>query len=161
MSARSRRLVIDASVASAAGETLHSRRCREFLRAVLKICHRIVLTPTLTAEWNKHQSQFARTWRAEMLSLGKVVNIEEIPNERVRSQVPKRRAVQKDLHLIEAAIATDNVVVSLDDRAHADFRVEAAANITWVNALDAGGHAAYWLRKGAKPVKRWKLGHRA
>jgi hypothetical protein len=96
-----------------------------------------------------------------MLSLGKVVNIEEIPNERVRSQVPKRRAVQKDLHLIEAAIATDNVVVSLDDRAHADFRVEAAANITWVNALDAGGHAAYWLRKGAKPVKRWKLGHRA
>ena len=103
MPTQSRRLVIDASVASAAGETLQSRQCREFLRAVLKICHRIVLTPTLTVEWNEHQSQFARTWRAEMLSLGKVVNIEESPNERVRNQVPKRKAVQKDLHLVEAA----------------------------------------------------------
>jgi len=161
MPAQSRRLVIDASVASAAGETLQSRQCREFLRAVLKICHRIVLTPTLTVEWNEHQSQFARTWRAEMLSLGKVVNIEESPNERVRNQVPKRKAVQKDLHVVEAAIATDNVVISLDDRAHADFRVEATANITWVNALAEGGHAIYWLKKGAKPVKRWKLGYRA
>jgi hypothetical protein len=65
-----------------------------------------------------------------MLSLGKVVNIKETPNERVRSQVPKRKAIQKDLHLIEAAMATDSVVVSLDDRAHAGFRVEATANIT-------------------------------
>jgi hypothetical protein len=96
-----------------------------------------------------------------MLTLGKVVNIEESPNERVRSQVPKRKAVQKDLHLIEAAMATDNVVVSLDDRARADFRVEAAANVTWVNAFGAGGHAVYWLRKGARPVPKWKLGYRA
>lgn len=94
-----------------------------------------------------------------MLSRGKVIDISENPNERVRSQLPKRKAVQKDLHLIEAAMATDNVVVSLDDRAHTDFRVEATANITWVNALTEGGHAAYWLKKGAKPVKRWKLGH--
>ena len=161
MSAQSRRLVIDASVASASGETLHSRQCRDFLRAVLKICHRIVLTPPLTAEWNKHQSQFARIWRAEMLSRGKVVNVPEVIDERVRSQVPKRKAVQKDLHLIEAAMATDSVVVSLDDRAHADFRVEATANITWVNALAVGGHAVYWLKKGAKPVKRWSLGHQS
>jgi hypothetical protein len=96
-----------------------------------------------------------------MLSRGKVVDIEEIANERVRSQVPKRKAVQKDLHLIEAAMVTDSLVVSLDDHAHADFRVEATANITWFNALAAGGHAIYWLKKGAKPVKRWKLGHRA
>lgn len=95
-----------------------------------------------------------------MLSRGKVVNIAESPNERVRSQVPKRKAVLKDLHLIEAAIATDSVVVSLDDRAHTDFRVEATANITWVNAVTEGGHAVYWLKKGAKPVKRWKLGYR-
>jgi hypothetical protein len=127
---------------------------------VLKVCHRIVLTPALTAEWNAHQSQFARTWRAEMLTLGKVVNIEEIPNELVRGQVSKRKAVHKDLHLIEAAMATDNLVVSLDDRARTDFRVKAAASVTWVNARAEGGHAVYWLKKGAKPVKRWKLGYR-
>ncbi len=96
-----------------------------------------------------------------MLSRGKVVDIEEIPDERVRSQVPTRKAVQKDLQLIEAAIVTDSLVVSLDDHAHADFRVAATANITWVNALAEGGHAVYWLKKGAKPVKRWKLGYRA
>ncbi len=94
-----------------------------------------------------------------MLS-GKVVHVEEIPEERVRNQIPKRKAVRKDLHLIEAAMATDNIVVSLDDRAHEDFRVKATANITWVNARTEGGHAVYWLKKGANPVERWKLGYR-
>jgi len=55
----SRRIVVDASVARSAGETSHldSVLCREFLQAMLKICHRVVLTPEIEREWRKHASR--------------------------------------------------------------------------------------------------------
>jgi hypothetical protein len=152
---------VDASVASAAGQTLHpsSFRSREFLVEVLKISHRIVMTAALGGEWDKHQSLFALRWRAEMRSQAKIVDMVDVENAGVRSQVAMSPAVMKDLHLVEASLATDRVVVSLDDRARAELRVEATRDVTWVNAVADGGHAIYWLRAGANPVERWKLGH--
>jgi hypothetical protein len=67
--------VIDASIAHAAGEvSMHptSRNCREFLQAVLVICHRMVLTPRIQQEWSKHESRFARTWRKSMMARKKI-----------------------------------------------------------------------------------------
>jgi predicted ATPase len=29
-----------------------------------------------------------------------------------------------------------------------------------LNADTEGGHAIYWLRRGAKPVKKWQLGYK-
>lgn len=78
--------------------------------------------------------------------------------EQGQGRRPIRKAVKKDLHLVEAALATDETVVSLDERAQADLLLEATAKITWVNANAEGGHAIYWLRRGAKPVKKWQLG---
>jgi hypothetical protein len=83
-----------------------SFRSREFLGEVLKISHRMVMTVTLAAEWDRHQSLYAARWRAEMRSRKKVVDIADVQNEEVRRQVPVSSAVQKDLHLIEAALAT-------------------------------------------------------
>jgi hypothetical protein len=141
MAIPSRRLVVDASVASAAGQTMHptSFRSREFLGEVLKISHRIVMTVSLAAEWDRHQSLYAARWRAEMRTRNKVVDIADVQNEEVRRQVVGSRAIQKDLHLIEAALATDKVVISLDDRAQADLCVEATKDVTWVNAVAEGG----------------------
>jgi len=164
----SRRLVIDASVASASGEKMHptSRRCREFLSETRKICHRTVLTQALAEEWRKHQSRFAAEWIIEMRSKGKVVDLVDASNALVRDQLVEkgkgwmRKAAQKDLHLIEAALATDRTVVSLDEIAHEDLVIDATAKITWVNADTEGGHAIYWLRRGAKPVKKWQLGYK-
>jgi hypothetical protein len=96
-----------------------------------------------------------------MRTRNKVVDIADIQNEEVRRQVAVSRAVQKDLHLIEAALATDKVVISLDDRAQTDLCVEATKEVTWVNAVAEGGHAVYWLRDGAPPKNEWKLGYRA
>lgn len=154
--------MVDASVASAAGQTLHpsSRRSREFLVQVLKISHRIVMTAALAREWDQHQSLFARTWRASMRSHAKVVDIAPAENADVRRQVDMSPTVMKDLHLVEAALATDKLVISLDDRAREELRVEATKNVTWVNAVAEGGHAIYWLRAGANPVPHWKLGYR-
>jgi len=119
MAAASRRLVIDASVASAAGQTMApaSRRCREFLQAVLRISHRAAMTPLLREEWKRHQSLFARAWLAEMTSKGKVEATPDVQNDQLRTEAPGTRSAQKDLHLIEAALATDKIVVSLDDTA--------------------------------------------
>jgi len=155
--------VVDASVASAAGKTMHptSFRSRQFLGEVLKISHRIVMTVTLATEWDRHQSLYAARWRAEMRTRNKVVDIANVPNEEVRRQVTFSIAVQKDLHLIEAALATDKVVISLDDRAQADLCVDATKEVTWVNAVAEGGHAIYWLRDGAPPKNEWKLGYEA
>jgi hypothetical protein len=160
MAAVSRRLVIDASVVSAAGLTMKpdSRRCREFLQAVLRICHRLAMTPVLRAEWNSHQSLFAARWLADMRSRGKVEDFAEVMNEQLRAEAPATVSAQKDLHLVEAALATDMIVISLDVRARAELSVPSAADVMWVHPVDEGGHVIYWLRNGAAPVKEWKLG---
>src|ERR1700687_4213677 len=163
MAIPSRRLVVDASVASAAGQTMHptSFRSREFLGEVLRISHRMVMTATLATEWDRHQSLYAARWRAEMRTRNNVVDIADVRNDEVRRQVTFSITVQKDLHLIEAALATDQIVVSLDDRAQTDLCVEATKDVTWVNAVTEGGHAIYWLRDGGPPKNEWKLGCQA
>src|SRR5271156_2417038 len=95
----SRRLVIDASVASAAGQTLApaSRRCREFLQAVLRISHRATMTPLLKQESKLHQSLLARAWLAEMTSKAKVADIADVPNQELRAKAPATASAQKDL----------------------------------------------------------------
>jgi hypothetical protein len=73
----SRRIVVDASVARSAGETSHpdSTLCREFLLAMLKICHRVVLTPEIEREWRQHASRFSMRWLATMRSRRKAVDV--------------------------------------------------------------------------------------
>jgi hypothetical protein len=119
----------------------------------------MVMTAALAAEWDRHQSLYAMRWRAEMRSRKKIIDIAVVQNEEVRRQVPASRAIQKDLHLIEAALSTDKIVVSLDDRAQAALCVEATKEVTWVNAVAEGGHAIYWLRDGAPSKNEWKLGY--
>ncbi|UBF25672.1 hypothetical protein K9N68_29615 [Kovacikia minuta CCNUW1] len=147
----SRRLVIDASVArSCGGEDATyptSVNCRDFLQAVLVICHRVVMTPDIREEWDNHQSKFARSWLRSMVAKRKLEALPEIPldNElwnKVEqfAETDKERAdMLKDLRLVEAAIATDKTVISLDENtARKLFRkaapeIEALKMIVWVN----------------------------
>jgi hypothetical protein len=160
MAAVSRRLVIDTSVASAAGAAMHddSRRCREFLQAVLQISHRAAMTPLLRNEWKRHQSLFAARWLAEMTSKRKVDGIADIPHEALREEAPARKSVQKDLYLVEAALTTDKIAISLDELARTELALPSTAEVMWVNPVKEGGHVIYWLRNGAEPVEEWKLG---
>jgi hypothetical protein len=69
----------------------------------------------------------------------------------------------KDIHLVEAARATDEAVLSLDDTvrnllAAASQRVRALRKIVWVNPGTAGESACTWLRSGAPPDKELQLG---
>ncbi len=176
-SLRSKRLVIDASVAHAAGgkEAIFptSKYCREFLLAVLSICHRMVVTPSISDEWNRHQSYFARTWRVSMVARKKIVNLPDIENETLRNRVESaspseyaQNAMLKDMRLIEAAIETDLTVVSLDNEARDLFhkcvhRVGELRNIVWVNPAAPEESPVRWLESGAKPDKQRRLVNKA
>ncbi len=171
---QSKNLVIDASVARASGgeAATHttSKDARDFLQAVLSICHKVVMTPAICAEWDKHQSRFALKWRRSMVARKKLIklNVEERPD--LRQQVELENIVQtqkdallKDCHLIEAAINTDRRIISLDDAARRLFvklslSVTDIQDVLWVNpALDPEQVIA-WLQ-GAPNKAKWKLAH--
>lgn len=168
----SQRLVIDASVAQSAGDlsAQHpvSTRCRDFLKAVLEICHHLVMTPEIDEEWKKHASRFARTWRVEMFVKEKVDWARVFPQTELRAKVcdetaeDQRCIMLKDWHLIEAAMATDRIIVSRDDTARGLFSgvsktVGEIRKVIWVNPVEELDPCS-WLEKGASAEDRRMLG---
>lgn len=170
------RLVIDTSVVAAASErrSLDStpRKCREVLDEVLKICHRVVSTPRIRREWHdhRHRSAYAMTWLQSMYARKKVIHLDEDPEARgLADQVlataageRDRRALAKDLCLVEAALAHDGIVISRD---RAMFELLAAAveavsrlrEIRWADpVLDEG--VKRWLRERRSARGRFRLG---
>lgn len=169
---RSRALVIDASVAAAAGRTDHpvSKACRDFLEAVLKICHHVVLTREIRQEWNKHQSNFTALWRSSMYARKKVARPQVDRNDVLRTGIANSNLshneceeVLKDVHLVEAALAADLLLASLDDTARASFRkiaheVGSLQQVVWVNPAKDDERAVQWLGEGARDEESRRLG---
>jgi len=170
--ARSKNLVIDASVARASGGdgATHptSVITRDFLQAVLTICHKAVMTPAIRDEWNQHQSNFALKWRRSMMARRKLMLLDVEERQDVRQSVeledvtPEQKdAMLKDCHLIEAALQTDRQIISLDDTARKLFvglshRVADIQDVTWVNPVSDTEQVMTWLEGGQGETK-WKL----
>jgi hypothetical protein len=165
-------LVIDACVAGSAGgeEATHpkSKRCRDFFLAVLDICHRVVMTPDIKDEWTEHESNLARTWRRRMVAKKKLEYRADIEtNEELWKQIEgtaasdrEREAMFKDFRLIEAALATDKTVISVDERVRILFgqaagQVPEIRDIVWVNPDRPEEEPVEWLSR------RWDCGERA
>ena len=163
----SRRLVIDASIVHAAGPEgatfPTSKNCRDFLKAVLTICHRVVMTPEIRDEWAPHKSSFARKWRVSMEAKKKVYRTPgSVVDDELREKISnaassdrERGALSKDTLLIEAALATDGAIAALDGAAFRGFRkvansVRKIGRIVWVNPDKADERAIAWLEKGAR-----------
>jgi hypothetical protein len=172
---KSKRLVIDASVAHAAGperaEHPTAKRCRDFLKTVLEVCHRVAMTEAIRDEWNKHQSGFSRKWRTEMMSRRKVVDLETTGQAAVCEKLlataesgTAREAMDKDFLLLEAALHADFIVISLDKKVRNLFsagarRVGEIRDIAWVNPDgDEAETVESWLQKGADPKRSGTLG---
>ena len=170
----SRGLVIDASIARAAGgeDAIFptSKNCRDFLKTVLKVCHRIVMTSDISDEWNRNQSNFARLWRVSMVARKKMIPLYDISNDELRNKIQRinvsesnRKAMRKDIILIEAAIATDFTIIALDETVRKFY--SKAANtvgelkiIVWVNPDYENEQPLIWLENGAKNEKKRRLG---
>jgi hypothetical protein len=166
--AKSKRLVIDADVLHSAGgeQAVHPRgkRCRDFLKAVLTICHRAARTTVIDEEWNRHSSSFSRKWRVSMNSKKK---LEQVSTDSIKTQSLLRNiektansdeeidAVRKDIHLIQAALAADHSIVSCDETArrlfgNASSIVSELSPIIWVNPDCEQERPIHWLEEGAE-----------
>lgn len=170
-----KRLVIDANIARSAGrrdtQSVDSLHCREFLETMLKETrHLIVITGAIEEEWLRHQSHFASHWLASMYKRGRVCTIEITTPGKLRYKVIRtssddyeRGAMLKDIHLLEAALHVDRIVVSQDERVRGYFHkaaqvVRAVALVVWVNPCQENESALTWLRSGAECQKERCLG---
>lgn len=161
-SVESKRLVIDASVATSTGERgPRGEMCQTFLRIMIgETAHRLVMTKEIGFEWDIHSHPFARRWRRSMNAKRRVVrpSVERDPSfcnkiERASPNEKALDAMEKDLLLIEAARATDNRIISLDDTARKFFALVAISvgelrEILWVNPAKEEESPVQWLTSG-------------
>ena len=174
--AKSRRrrlvLVVDASVARAASEPPSVESpggpCREFLLEMLDSGCRVAMSREMFSEWKRNESEFARTWRAEMVGRKRVVVKRELRDEigfddaveAAGFTKNQRAAVEKDRHLVLLAVATDRAVVSLDEvvrgllRDRSEELQRLLDDLDWVNPAREEDMAVVWLREGAKAGER-------
>lgn len=166
-SAESKRLVIDASVATSTGERgPRGEMCQAFLRIMIdETAHSLVMTKEIGAEWDIHSHPFARRWRRSMNAKRRVVrpSVEQDSalSNKIEQASPTEKALdamKKDLRLIEAARSTDNRVVSLDDNARRFFSIVSCSvgelrEILWVNPVSETETPIKWLMDGAPSEK--------
>ncbi len=190
-----RKLVVDVSIAQAQEKSTFptSKNCRDLLIAILESNHRVVFTPDISEEWSRsrhdvHVTAFASKWRAKMYARRKVEFISaETLEELLRNKmlqnlrakiavvdlavknheewVNKHEAMNKDCHLLEAAALTDEIVLSLDDKARELFtqacvKIGEIRAIVWANPDSHHIETLTWLKAGAAIKIEWQLGHK-
>ena len=170
----SKRLVIDADVAQASGDEdatdQRAINCRDFLKGVRAQKHTVVMTRKISDEWKRHRSGFAFEWRVSMNARRRIVDIEPPKYAEIQAKVTNTasdedeiEALQKDFHLLQAALATDQTVISLDETvrglfAHAAQLVGEIRDIIWVNPdRTAEEQPIAWLQNGAQPEEDRRL----
>ena len=178
----SRRLVVDASVARSAtmSNDQTATACREFLQVVLDVCHRVVLTNEIDREWNhvalqirsradEVRSRFLVSWMFAMTRKGKLIRLRIGPDTDLRAKINRlglpdqdRQAVSEDIHLIEAAIASDHIIISRDDSVERLLSGIAPSfpefgMVVWCNPVARGSEALEWLGNRAESVRAWQL----
>jgi hypothetical protein len=166
-------LVVDASVARAAGghQTVapRGRRCRDFLMKVRSVGHRMAWGPKIEEEWNKHASCFASQWLTSMNNLRKLQRVDDTPSAECLAEIQAvvadesvRVTLCKDARLIVAAEATDQRVVSSDDKVRGHFAqllrsCPRRGLICWVNPAVDDERPIAWLEAGAPSEARRQL----
>jgi hypothetical protein len=147
-----------------------SRSCREFLDEVRKVCHKVVMTREIEREWTARPTMFSSLWLGAMERRRKVAWAHRSENASLRDDINRsglggadRQLVQRDVHLVEAALATGLTVISRDDAVRRllsgiSGTVGLLKKIVWVNPVSQATDVLAWLAQGAPPVKAWQLG---
>ncbi|MCW5821649.1 MAG: hypothetical protein KIT34_02540 [Cyanobacteria bacterium TGS_CYA1] len=128
----SREIVIDTCVATSSsdGDAVDAVCSSKFLNLFFSSTHKAVFSKKLEAEWNRHESSFAKQWRSNMFKKNRIIRGNDYSNEELSKSIgklsPKGRATEndfrkmdvklmmEDLHLIEAALNHCKLVVSKD-----------------------------------------------
>ncbi len=174
----SKRLVIDTSVARSAGgeNAVHpeAKDCRDFLKTVLSIGHSIVVNAEMKAEWYKHESNFFRKWRVQMVAKRKFIYVDKDDKDfsDIKAQIESlaktyenREAMEKDCFLLELALLYDKIVVSKDETVRELFRqispqVKEISDVNWINPIKPEETPIGWLTEGANLDYKRSIGYR-
>ena len=170
---RRRYLVIDASIAGAAGnrDADPSRPCTAALNAVLHTLHRLAMSGPLLEEWKRHQTRFARGWLLSMYARRLVDELDIGDDEPLRGRIEHAAPnaniaaiLLKDAHLIELALASDERILSLDETARRHYHqaaqeIRELRRLCWVNPAVPDEQAVEWLVGGAHANRHRKLGY--
>lgn len=160
-------IVVDANVLRGASSTDGGPpagvECRSALQAILKICHRAVVSPALDEEYAHHASNFGQRWRTAMAQRNKIVATPAAKTGRSRGWMQnagftaaQRKAAEKDLHLVLAAWEKHAVVLSADEKSRVLFaRLVDLASLGWARMTH--DDIATWLDRGA-PSNDVRLG---
>ena len=170
MSKKQHAVVVDASVARAAGDATTtstvSSMSRSCLQAMLDADLALVTSEEILDEWRRHRSRYSGRWLKSMFARKRVQKVQPPQHARLRRACaalsPLRRAdAEKDLHLVEAALGVDQRIISLDDKARALFvglsvSVKTLVTLHW-------GHAGTpaclkWLQASTPHAKPLQLG---
>jgi hypothetical protein len=168
-----RAIVVDTSVARSAGSTKatdsRAEACRDALEAMRKARLHAVLSPALREEYGRQvkMSKFFRRWLLWMTAQQRIREVDPPPHRPTRRAAQRRlvqdrqQAVEKDLHLVSAALASDRRVISGDDRMRDDLatlavEVRALVRVHWANPEASG--CVTWLSRGALDDRTWMLG---
>ena len=175
-------IVVDTSVARAASSSsanAEARCCWLSLDAMGSGGYRLAMNRQLheewlrtatdrpQGEWRYYVSRHAMSWLTEMTSRGRVMWVGAYEGNDIRSRIfsavgdQRIRETSKDLHLVEAALASDSRVISCDREIRrsliqAATQVEVLRSILWVHPLD--NDAPLWLADGARDVPVLRLG---
>jgi hypothetical protein len=152
-------------------------RSRDALQAILTICHRVCLSPELSAEWKRHQSRFARGWLTQVYARRKVIRCDLPPCGHIlddlrifpRTTQADFEAIAKDIHLFAAALATpDAAVLSGDNRVAAAIRKvctdtatatsRVVAHVLWINPVADHMTLHAWMLETGPAQPHWRLG---
>jgi hypothetical protein len=131
--------------------------------------HRAVFSRESLAEWKRHQRSFARRWLAHMVAARRIDLLGEVRDDRFRAKLlpsapseAKKQAMEKDAHLLEAALQADRIVISCDEIVRALFQDACSAvaeirTVHWANPEIEAEEVVPWLRAGARAEAKRRL----
>jgi hypothetical protein len=165
------RLVIDANIAQSAGSSddpisLYSREC---LNAVREHEHVAVFSQQLLEEWKEHASFVSRQWWRSMAARRRIENVEGAefvihldPACACLEEDKWKEDFRKDFHLVRAALATDQTILSNEINFPGYLSI-VARTVTTLSELHYGNPAAEgepciaWVRAGAQADQNHRI----
>ena len=135
-------VVIDADIARSVGESEHpfSSNSRKLLNTIKDDSTlKIAFCPKLKHEWDKHQSNFSLRWRASMVAKKRMLHLHTeavtviaIQNANISDK--QKQIAEKDAHLVDLALASEQFIVS-NDKTASDVFCIIADNSNDLNCL--------------------------
>jgi hypothetical protein len=163
-----KQLVVDACVGRSAGDKSQapqSRHSRDALSAVrVMIDHKLVFNAALRKEWENHGSRFATSFLVYMFQRRRIRYVSDDAFVGLMrscahdfAHAETKVAFEKDAHVVAAALATDQIIVSNEIRLRAQLvqlgtKDSRIAALQWANPTTEGEACVLWLTNGA-PVE--------